>query len=492
MQFDELLTSAGMSTKDSTGRADVAAVVYDSRDARSGACFVAVRGWRHDGHDFIAAAVAAGCSAVVCEDATNVPDGVARAVVDDTHSALGLLAQAIAGSPARKLVNVGITGTNGKTTVAHLIFHILEAAGHPTALLGTVGYQTGRRSLEAGATTPDPVTLASATAEMVLAGRTHLVMEVSSHALDQNRTAGMDFRVGVFTNVSGDHLDYHMTMDKYVAAKRRLFESLGPGALAVINRHDNYADEMARAARDAGASVSFYGLSDECDCAGHIAGLDDSGACFNVSTAGVEVEVHSPLIGRHNVMNSLAAIAASQALGVDLPAIVAVLAGCPVVPGRLEPVSGSGDYRVFVDYAHTDDALENVLSALNGIKRGRLIVVFGCGGDRDRTKRSRMGAVAVRLADRVVITSDNPRSEDPQAIIDEIVSGVDADRIDRCDLCADRREAIAMAIGLAETGDIVLIAGKGHETYQEIAGRRIDFSDVQVAAEIVRNHEEGK
>ena len=492
MQFDKLLTSAGLGAECTAGQVEITAVVYDSRDAGAGACFVAVRGWQHDGHDFIADAVAAGCSAVVCEDATNVPDSVACAVVDDTHIALGRLAQAIAGGPARKLVNVGITGTNGKTTVAHLIFNILEAAGHGAALLGTVGYNTGRRYLEASATTPDPVTLAGVTAEMVLAGQTHLVMEVSSHALDQNRTAGMDFRVGVFTNISGDHLDYHKTIDQYVSAKRRLFESLGPDAIAVINRHDDYADEMARAARGAGASVNFYGLDGDCDCAGRIVSLDDAGTCFSVSTAGGEAEIRSPLIGKHNVMNSLAAIAASEALGVDLGVIGAALAASPVVPGRLEPVGGPGDYRVFVDYAHTDDALDNVLSALNGIKRGRLIVVFGCGGDRDRTKRPRMGSVALRLADRVVVTSDNPRSEEPQAIINEVLSGVDAGDIDRCEVCVDRREAIAMAIGMARSGDIVLVAGKGHETYQEIAGERIEFSDVQVAAEIIRNREAGQ
>jgi len=492
MQFDKLLTSAGLGTKGSTGQAEIAAVVYDSRDAAAGTCFVAVRGSQHDGHDFIGAAVEAGCSAVVCEDATNVPDSMARAVVDDTHSALGHLAQAIVGSPAMKLVNVGITGTNGKTTVAHLIFNILEAAGRQAALLGTVGYNTGQRSLEASTTTPDPVTLAGATAEMVLAGRTHLVMEVSSHALDQNRTAGMDFRVGIFTNISGDHIDYHKTLPNYVSAKRRLFESLGPDAIAVINRHDDYADEMAQAARGAGASVSFYGLSGECDCRGQIISLDDAGACFNVSTAGGEVEIRSPLIGKYNVMNSLAAIAASEALGVDLPTIGSALASIPVVPGRLEPVGGSGDYRVFVDYAHTDDALDNVLSALKEIKRGRLIVVFGCGGDRDRTKRPRMGAVALTLADCAVVTSDNPRSEDPQAIIDEVLSGVDDGDISRCEVCADRRAAIAMAIGMARSGDIVLVAGKGHETYQEIGGERIEFSDVQVAAEIIRNREAGQ
>jgi UDP-N-acetylmuramoyl-L-alanyl-D-glutamate--2,6-diaminopimelate ligase len=492
MQFSELLTSAGLSATPTGARSEVDAVVYDSRDAAPGACFVAVRGWKHDGHDFIANAIESGCAAIVCEDATNVPESMPRAVVADTHSALGNLAQAIAGSPAKKLVNVGITGTNGKTTVAHLIFNILETVGHKSALLGTVGYNTNGRLSDPGATTPDPVTLARATSEMVAAGRTHLVMEVSSHALDQNRTAGLDFRVGVFTNISGDHLDYHKTIEHYVAAKRRLFESLDSRALAVINRDDKYSGQMAQSARKAGASVIFYGLDNDCDYRGKIITLDDTGAKFGVSTAGGEVEIRSPLIGRHNVMNSLAAIATSEALGVDLDAIAAALESSPVVPGRLEPVSVSGDYRVFVDYAHTDDALQNVLSALNGIKRGRLIVVFGCGGDRDRSKRPRMGKVAATLADRVVITSDNPRSEDPRAIINEVLSGVDSGDAARCDVCVDRREAIAMAIGQARSGDIVLLAGKGHETYQEIAQERIEFSDVQVAGEIIRNREENR
>jgi UDP-N-acetylmuramoyl-L-alanyl-D-glutamate--2,6-diaminopimelate ligase len=492
MQFDELLTASGLGAECPAGQAEITAVVYDSREARQGACFVAVRGWKNDGHDFIGAAVEAGCSAIVCEDAAGVPDSLPHVLVDNTHIALGLLAQGFEGNPAGKLVNVGVTGTNGKTTVAHLIYNILEATGHETALLGTIEYKTGHRSVEANATTPDPLTLAGATSEMVRAGRTHLVMEVSSHALDQDRTAGINFRVGVFTNISGDHFDYHKTMENYVGAKRRLFESLAPGAVAVINRADDYAEEMARAAEQSGAKVCFYGLDSECDCSGRIVSMDDSGACFNVSTGGGEIEIRTPLIGRHNVMNSLAAAAACEALGVDLAAIGAALALSPVVPGRLEPVGGCSDYRVFVDYAHTDDALDNVLSALNKIKRGRLIVVFGCGGDRDRTKRARMGEVAGRLADRVIITSDNPRSEEPQAIIDEVLSGVGGENVNRCEVCIDRREAIAMAIGQAEIGDIVLLAGKGHETYQETDQKRIEFSDVQVAAEIIRNREEGK
>jgi len=490
MRFDELLTTAGLTHARLTGRADITAVTYDSRQAGPGTCFVAVKGWQHDGHDYIASAVSGGCSAVVCQDPANVPDGVACAVVDDTHLALGHLAQAIAGYPARQLVNVGVTGTNGKTTVAHLVRNILDTAGHAPALLGTIGYDIGSRRIEAGATTPDPVTLADTTAEMVRAGRTHLVMEVSSHALDQQRTAGVDFRVAIFTNLSGDHQDYHLTMDDYLAAKRRLFESLGSGSTAAINRHDGCSDEMASAAERSGASVTFYGLDEPGGCTGRIISLEDSGTCFAIRIGGAECEVRSPLIGTHNVLNSLAAAAAAGALGVDLATISAGLESGPPVPGRLEPVAGSSDYRVFVDYAHTDDALANVLTALGKVKRGRLIVMFGCGGDRDRTKRPRMAAVAARLADHVIVTSDNPRTEGPEAIVEEILTGLGPEDRDRCDVRVDRREAIGLAIDTAGRDDIVLLAGKGHETYQEIGHDRIDFSDVQVAGEMIRRREE--
>jgi len=490
MQFGELLATAGLTARLLRGQADITGVTYDSRQAADAVCFVAVKGSEHDGHDFIAAAVIGGCSAVVCQDPANVPDGVACAVVDDTHCALGRLAQAIEGCPAAKLVNVAVTGTNGKTTVAYLVRHILDAAGHSPALLGTVAYDTGSRHLVASATTPDPVTLAGATAEMVRFGRTHLVMEVSSHALDQQRTAGLDFRVGIFTNLSGDHLDYHRTMDEYLAAKRRLFESLGAGSVAVINRHDDCGEQMADAARRSGASVVFYGLDEGLGCAGRIVSLEDSGTVFAIRIGGSEAEVHSPLIGKHNVMNALAAAGAADALGVDLAMIAAGLESSPPVPGRLEPVGGSSDYRVFVDYAHTDDALVNVLTALNKVKRGRLIVMFGCGGDRDRTKRPRMAAVAARLADRVVVTSDNPRTEEPRAIVDEILTGFSADDLKRCDVCVDRREAIGLAIDMARADDIVLLAGKGHEAYQEIGKTRIDFSDAEVAGEMIRRCED--
>jgi UDP-N-acetylmuramoyl-L-alanyl-D-glutamate--2,6-diaminopimelate ligase len=419
---------------------------------------------------------------VVCEDPAGVPGEGAWAVVDDARVAIADLAQAIRGWPARRLTCIGITGTNGKTTTAHLIRHILAAAGHSPAMLGTVTYETGRRRLPADTTTPDPVTLADLMAEMVADGRTHLVMETSSHALDQRRTAGLDFRVAVFTNLTGDHLDYHKTMEDYLAAKRKLFEGLSASAAAVINRDDAAGEALAAATK---ARVCWYGLSSAADLWARIDRIDSNGTDFTFARGSEHLAAHTPLIGRHNVYNCLAAAAACTALDVPLPAVADALADVRCVPGRLQRVEAAAAFQVFVDYAHTDDALANVLNSLRPVTRGRLIVVFGCGGDRDRTKRPRMGRVAEQLADQVVITSDNPRSERPEAIIEEICSGLSAEGRGRAIVEADRRAAIARAIGLAREGDIVLIAGKGHETYQIIGGRRIHFDDVETATEVL-------
>ena len=481
MQLGELLQQAGLED----GRespVEISAITFDSRRTVPGACFVAVRGSACDGHEFIPQAVRAGCAAIVCEDPAGVASGTPCAVVADTQEALGRLAQAFYGWPARKLVNIGITGTNGKTTVAHLVNAALAAGGYRPALLGTIRYQTGVRDVEAGTTTPDPVMLAEMMAEMVRAGKTHLVMEVSSHALDQRRSAGVDFRVGVFTNLSGDHLDYHGTMERYTAAKRRLFESLGSQADAVISFDDPPGREMALATA---AAVTWYGLDDGADVHGRIDALDARGARFRIARGAEEATVRSLLIGEHNVLNSLAAAGTCLVLGMDLPAIATALETTRTPPGRLERVGGDTPYEVFVDYAHTDDALANVLSSLRKVTRGRLIVVFGCGGDRDRSKRPRMGRVAAELADHAIITSDNPRSEKPGAIIDEILAGLAGAARAACEVEPDRRKAIALAIDIAEEDDIVLLAGKGHETCQEIRGRRTVFNDVSVARELI-------
>ena len=489
MRFTELLAEAGLKSRQIHGDADVKDVVADSRRCREGCCFVAVRGTEQDAHRYIPAARAAGASAVVCEDASAVPADTAWAVVDDTRAALSRLAQAIRGWPVRKLSCVGITGTNGKSTCAHLVRAVLAAAGHSPALVSTIHYDTGERSVPAGTTTPDPVTLAELTAQMAAGGRSHLVMEASSHALDQRRVAGVEFDVAVFTNLSGDHQDYHGSMAAYRAAKRRLFEGLSRDAAAVINRDDPAGQDMADATA---APVRWYGLSSAAELWAEVDRIDETGTDYAFLLGSRRVEAHTPLIGRHNVYNCLAAAGACLALGVELGAIADALAQVECIPGRLERVAGDVPFQVFVDYAHTDDALRNVLAALRPVTRGRLIVVFGCGGDRDRTKRPRMARVAEALADEVVITSDNPRSEEPGAIIEEIRAGLSDAARRRAVVEPDRRSAIAAAVARAREGDIVLIAGKGHETYQILGDRRIHFDDVEVAAEILHGAEKAR
>lgn len=487
MRLSQLLQQAGLTPAELSGDADVSDVAIDSRACRAGSCFVAVRGWARDGHEFIEAAIEGGAAAVACEDPSRVPEGVPHAIVADSRSACGKLAQAILGWPSRKLTCVGITGTNGKTTVAHLVRAILEGAGHRVGLLGTIRYDTGARVRPAGTTTPDPVSLAELCDEMVRTGRTHLVMEASSHALHQDRTAGVGFDVGVFTNLSGDHLDYHETMENYLGAKRLLFERLSPRAAAVINRDDPAGEAIAQATP---AEISWYGLNPLSQVRGRVHGMDATGSKLDLVTPLGEVRVVTPLIGRHNVYNALAASGASLALGVGLETIADSLANVSCVAGRLERVHNDAGFDVFVDYAHTDDALRNVLRSLRPVTRGRLIVVFGCGGDRDRTKRPRMAQVAEDLADRLVITSDNPRSEDPRVIIGEIVGGLDSDGRTRSDVLVDRGQAIAHAVAMAEDGDVVLIAGKGHETYQVVGDEWSDFDDVAVASEALQQREE--
>ncbi len=483
MRFSKLLEAAGLAIKQGRGDPEIGGIAFDSRRAGPGSCFVAVRGSAADGHRFIPQALAAGSSAVLVEEAALVPDGVPFAVVEDTRMALGQLAQAFFGRPAAKLKVIAVTGTNGKTTVAFLIQQILAAHGVRAGLFGTIRYDTHRRCLPAGTTTPDPLTLAELTAEAVSAGATHLVMEASSHALDQDRMAGIDFQVGVFTNLSGDHLDYHETMERYLAAKRRLFEGLGPEARAVLNRDDPAGEALAEATA---ADVLWYGMNSQVDLRVEIHRMDVAGAEFSLIEGPQRRRVSTGLIGRHNVLNCLAAAGACRALGLPLEQVASGLAGAGGVPGRLQRVDSELPFQVFVDYAHTDDALANVLRALRPLVAGRLIVVFGCGGDRDRTKRPRMAQVANELADRLVITSDNPRSEDPGAIIAEIVAGLGPQGQSRAQVEADRRSAIALAIDGAQPGDLIVIAGKGHEDYQLIGGRKVHFDDVEVAGQLLK------
>ena len=491
MLLSELLTSAGVSPKRLSGDIEINAVHCDSRRCGKGSCFVAVRGVDEDGHRFIPAALAAGASAVICQDDAGVPFNVPHAVFDDARLSLGPLAQACLGWPARKLTNIGVAGTKGKTTITYLIRSILKSAGVSSGLIGTITCETGRRIIESKNTSPDAALLAELQAEMVAAGMTHMVMEVSSHALHQHRVGGVDFRVGVFTNLTGDHMDYHKTEENYFAAKRMLFESLSPGAAAVINIDDPHGPRIVPATR---AKVCRYGIAERptpaMEFRADIRRMDFTGSEFVLHAGGRAIDIRTPLMGRHNVYNCLAAAGACWSLGIELDAIAASLSQVTRVPGRLERVPIEAPYQVFVDYAHTDDSLANVLRAMGHVKgNGRVLVVFGCGGNRDTTKRPRMARVAEELADGIFVTSDNPRKEDAQSILDMIVAGFSPQGLRRAVVEIDRRKAITLAVNEAKAGDIVLIAGKGHENYQIIGETKHHFDDIEVASQAIRSRE---
>jgi UDP-N-acetylmuramoyl-L-alanyl-D-glutamate--2,6-diaminopimelate ligase len=462
-------------------------VRIDSRQVRSGDVFVAIKGAHCDGHAFIGQALANGARYIVCEDGQPVT-GLApceQIRVEDTTIAAGILAQARHGYPATKLTNLAVTGTNGKTTVAFLVHACLKHTGRGCGLLGTVVYDTGTGLTESTLTTPDCLNIATAQKQMVDAGLRHMIVEASSHALHQNRLAGIEFQAAAFTNLSGDHLDYHKTTEDYLAAKARLFTALKPSATAVLNKLAPESESIARATP---AQVMRYAVDERADLSGFIESMSVEGTSFTLAYQGRQVQVTTPLLGGYNVANHLAAAGLCLATGLDLDTVAAGLSSLEVIPGRLETIKGD-DFTVVVDYAHTDDALTNVLATLKPLCTGRLIVVFGCGGDRDKTKRPRMARAAERWADRVVVTSDNPRTEEPQAIIDDILAGIEEPNSERVVVEPDRGKAIEGAIETARPGDIVLIAGKGHETYQIIGERRLDFSDKDVAARALKERQ---
>ncbi len=488
MEVRELLAEAGLSElmRDSTipQEQSISLVTSDSRLVRPGGCFVAVRGGRVDGHAFIDEAVRRGAAMVVAEDDV-VTDGAVGIRVTDARSALARLAAAyhrVSGDGgARGLTLVGVTGTNGKTTTTMMIRSILQAAGHRTALLGTVGYDLVGEHRKAAWTTPPADVLAEMLGTSVRYGATHAVLEVSSHALDQRRCDGIEFDVAVFTNISGDHLDYHEDFDAYLSAKKRLFDGLGASGAAVVNAEDGNSGAMVA---DYSGRVVRFGVTGEADVSAAIVAESIDGSTFDLQLGGETVRVTLPLVGTYNVSNAVAAAAAARELGVEVNAIGRGLETLAGVPGRLQRVpTGKRSVHVFVDYAHTDDALVNVLGALSPLVDGRLICVFGCGGDRDRTKRPRMARAVERFADVAVVTSDNPRHEEPMAIIDDILEGFSGDK--RCEVVveADRAMAIRRACDMTGRGDTVLIAGKGHEDYQILGDQTVPFDDVQVATE---------
>jgi UDP-N-acetylmuramoyl-L-alanyl-D-glutamate--2,6-diaminopimelate ligase len=458
-------------------------VTYDSRRAASGTVFVALQGQQVDGVTFAPKAIAAGAAAVVAERAPDAPVSVPWIVVGNARRALALLASEYWGHPSREMKVVGITGTNGKTTTSYLVTAIFEAAGVRCGVMGTVAYRIGDRALEATRTTPEAPELQQFMRQMVTSGCGACVMEVSSHALALHRADGIQFAAGVFTNLTRDHLDFHADMEDYFAAKRRLFEILPSGSPSIVNLDDPRGPSLVEISDRA----VTYAIGKPADVTPGPLSYSLSGLEFEVRTPQGVVNVRSKLVGKPNVYNILAAVATTTALGVPLEAVERGLQQLAGVPGRFEVVSSpESDITVVVDYAHTDDALRNLLETARPLATRRLITVFGAGGDRDRTKRPLMGMVAARLSDVVIITSDNPRSEDPARIIEEVRRGADAEtRQSAAEVLTvvDRREAIDTAIRTAAAGDVVLIAGKGHEKYQEIGGRTFAFDDVAASRE---------
>src|SRR5438094_4342020 len=459
----------------------------DSRRVQRNGMFVALRGEKSDGYEFIGQAIEKGASVIVAEREEQNPRATCL-IVENTRNALADLSANFYGQPARTLKLAAVTGTNGKTTTTFLIKHICEKAGLRCGLIGTVHYEIGERILPAIRTTPESLDLQELLAQIVNAGCRAAAMEVSSHALAQNRTRGLEWNVAVFTNLTQDHLDFHGTMESYFDSKAKLFAQLGsqrkkPKPVAIVNIDDRYGEQLLDRIGKRVAVVT-YGMSVRADFRASNYRVEFSGTSYQLDARGKSYLVRVPLIGRFNVANSVAALAAANALGISLRDAVLSLGKSPQVPGRLELVPAKRQFQVFVDYAHMPDALRNVLKTLRELEPHRLIVVFGCGGNRDRQKRPLMGEIADRSADYAIITSDNPRNEDPNAIVEEIEKGF---RLSRYEKIVDRTQAIGRAIALAEPRDIVLIAGKGHENYQEFADYTVPFDDIQVARRAIED-----
>jgi UDP-N-acetylmuramoyl-L-alanyl-D-glutamate--2,6-diaminopimelate ligase len=489
MRLDEL-TAAGVpglrSVSPTSESMEITSLAYDSRRVAAGSLFFCIDGHEMDGHDFAASAVAGGATALVVERSLGL--GVPELLVESSRAAMGPLAARFYGAPTSKLRVVGVTGTNGKTTTAHLVRALLEASGERCGLLGTVKSVVAGVERPATRTTPEAIDLQADFRAMLDGGETCCAMEVSSHALALGRTDAVRFATAIFTNLTQDHLDFHETMEDYFQAKRRLFvpqvAGMEPG-VAIVNLDDPYGHRLAG---ELDGAVVTFAIDTDADYRAHDVHVDLNGSRFGLSTPAGERSLSLPLPGRFNVANALAALAATHTLGADLDTQIEALERGVRVPGRVEPVEEGQGFAVLVDYAHTPDSLENVLSAARDVGDGRVICVFGAGGDRDRGKRPLMGEIGARLADVLVVTSDNPRSEDPEAIIAEIMAGaIKASRPAGAPPVAaevDRRAAIERAVQIAQDGDVLVIAGKGHEQGQEIAGGvKVPFDDVTVARE---------
>ncbi|TEB05834.1 UDP-N-acetylmuramoyl-L-alanyl-D-glutamate--L-lysine ligase [Pelotomaculum schinkii] len=486
MLFQELLKSVEVHAADGPQNTVLTGITYDSRKVEPGFLFVAVQGFKHDGAEYIPQAVEKGAVAVVAQKAVTVPPNVAWALVADSRQALALMSASFYGNPSTNMRMVGVTGTNGKTTTTNLIASVLDEAGRKTGLVGTIHNRIGARKLVVSHTTPESTDLQELLHEMATEQVSDCVMEVSSHALALHRVDGCEFDTAVFTNLTQDHLDFHPDMQSYLEAKQALFRKLAePGAkrgkCAVVNADDAYAGSIIEAA--AGVEVYTYGIKTSADVRAEDIDVSARGVSFTVTGKWGRCPLDLRITGLFNVYNTLAAFTACAAMGIPVEVIKKALEGMPGVPGRFELVDAGQDFAVIVDYAHTPDGLENVLKTAREITTGKLITVFGCGGDRDRTKRPLMGRIAAGYSDYMLVTSDNPRTEAPLDIIRDIEKGLEpVAENNSYTVEPDRRRAIQLAVRMAQKGDVVVIAGKGHEDYQIIGTQKYPFDDRSEAA----------
>ncbi len=478
MKLREIVNSAAVVTYDGMLNPDISMVSADSRTVKKGGMFIAIDGYRDNGHRYIDDAVLRGAAAVVVENGVRVkaPDSVAMCTTRSARQSVLLISRAFFGYPSGSFQLVGITGTNGKTTVTYLLEAILREAGFNPGVIGTISYRYNDTVVKADNTTPDPVAVQRLFAEMRDGGITHAVMEVSSHALAMDRVLPGDFDYAVLTNLSQDHLDFHSSMDDYFRAKSKLFTGLHKGAGMVINSDDPYGRKLLNIT---GIEQTTYGLNRGADFAAHDYTLSIKGTRFFINKTLYETR----LVGVHNIYNILSAVALARAMDIEEKTVQKAIRDIETVPGRFERVPGGMGFHVFVDYAHTPDALVHLLDAAVVLKEGRIITVFGCGGDRDRTKRPKMGKIVEERSDIAIVTSDNPRTEDPLAIIEDIKKGLTGDNHI---IIPDRREAVYRAIELAQKDDIVLIAGKGHEDYQVLGTKKVHFDDREIALEALQ------
>ena len=464
---------------------EVSGISCNSKNILPNFVFVAIKGTKEDGHKFIQEAIVKGAKAVVVEcqlSSVKCQDNKINLIkVDNARKALAKLAAGFYGNPSAKIKVVGITGTNGKTTISYLIEALLKEAGKIPGVIGTINYRFKDKVIPAKNTTPGQIELQSALADMSREGTNYVVLEVSSHALDQDRTEGIDFHCAIFTNLTGDHLDYHQTLENYFQAKAKLFQNINLHSVAIINNDDIYGRKLKELIK---SKIITYGIENPADIRAADINFDISHTEFRLVAPQGEINFTSRLIGRHNVYNILAAVAFALKEGLSLSVIKSAIERFYYVPGRLERIEFLGNFLVFVDYAHTEDALVNVIKTLRQVSGNRIIVVFGCGGERDKTKRPKMGYAVSELADYAIITNDNPRSEDPLEIIEEIKKG-----ISKKNFCVipDRKEAINKSLTLAKSGDIVLVAGKGHENYQILNDRIIHFDDRETVRECLKS-----